>query len=277
MKNLLETILFLAVLCLAGCQPTAVDDTAHEPVCIRFGGFEIDVVRSSRASLSDACTVLDYYRYTDGVLTGSKQMKAGDDDFGSFTDTMPWGTHKLYFIGHRSEVTDFTDGIASFDKVSDTFTHCMTLTVDQDTDTGQTITLVRRVAKFELLVKDALPDNLASMDFRITGGSMSVDVETGFGGAVVEQSKTINVPASVLGSSENTFSSYIFLPEDVTEVDIAVTAKDADGNKIVECDFEDVEVKANVITRYKGMMFGLNVAFNVSVDDEWDDAVESEF
>lgn len=262
---------------LAGCQTTTLEtDVEQKPVAIRFGGFDIEVTQS-RAAFKDACTALNYYRYTDGTQTGSKVMTSADEDFGTFTDEMPWGTHKLYFIGHKSEVTSFADGVASFDKVNDTFTYAMTLEVDEDTDTEQTITLFRRVAKFELVAKDALPDNLASVDIEITGGSMSVDVESGLGGDAVVQTKTITVPASNIGKRNCVFSSYLFLPEGVTEVDITVTTKDADGEELMKYLFEDVEVKRNTITRYSGMMFGKNPSFELAVDAEWDEVNEWEF
>ena len=263
---------------LAGCQTTTLEtDVERKPVSIRFGGFDIEVTTHNRATLADACTALNYYRYTDGTQTGSQLITASDDGFGTFTDEMPWGTHHLYFIGHKSEVTDFADGIATFDRVSDTFTHHMTLTVDENTDTEQTITLVRRVAKFELVAKDALPDNLASVEIQITGGAMSVDVESGFGGEAVVQNKVITVPASNIGKRNCIFSSYLFLPEDVTSVTILVTTKDADGNELMEYDFGEVEVKRNTITRYSGLMFGKKPSFELSVDDEWDEVNEWEF
>lgn len=263
---------------LAGCQTTTLEtDVERKPVSIRFGGFDIEITTHSRATLADACTELNYYRYTDGTQTGSQLITASDDGFGTFADEMPWGTHHLYFIGHKSEVTDFADGIATFDRVSDTFTHHMTLTVDENTDTEQTITLVRRVAKFELAAKDALPDNLASVKIQITGGAMSVDVESGIGGEEVVQTKTITVPASNIGKRNCTFSSYMFLPEDVTSVTILVTTKDADGNELMEYDFGEVEVKRNTITRYSGLMFGKKPSFELSVDDEWDEVNEWEF
>lgn len=262
---------------LAGCESVTDNEPTGEPVTIEFCAFTASTLPMSRASLANACTALDYYRYTDGTLTGSKKMTSSDDGFGTFKDAIEWGTHELYFIGHRTEVTDFTDGVATFDKVSDTFTHYLSLTVDENTSTTQAFTLDRRVAKFELMATDALPDYLASADITITGGTKSVDVKTGIGGPAVVQQKTITVPASNIGKPNCTFNSYLFLPEGVTEVDIVVVTKDADGNELVEYNFEDVEVKVNCITCYKGMMFGKNPSFSLSVDNEWEETNETEF
>lgn len=260
---------------LVGCQQATLNEANFDPVCIRFGGFQIGI--GTRAALADACTALNYYRYTDGTQTGSREMTASDDNFGTFTDYIPWGTHQLYFIGHKSEVTDFTNGVASFDKVSDTFTYSMSLKVDDETNTNQSIVLIRRVAKFELVAKDALPGDLESVVIQITGGAMSVDVATGIGGNAVVQTKTITVPASNIGKTDCTFASYLFLPEGVTKVDVIVVAKGPDGNDLTTCEFENVEVKENTITRYKGFMFGLNPSFELMVDNEWDETKEWEF
>ena len=261
---------------LAGCQ-TSAPLNEGEPRVFNFSALVVEQLPMSRAALKDACTVLNYYRYTGGVQTGSKCITSSDEGFGTFTDEIPWGTHNLYFIGHRSEVTAFTNGVATFDKVSDTFTHYLSLTVDENTNTNQIITLVRRVAKFELQTKDPLPENLASVDIEITGGSMSVDVASGIGGEASVQNKTISVPATNLGKQNCTFASYLFLPEGVTSVDIMVTAKDADGEEIVCVEFEDVEVKANVITRYKGRIFGVLAEVELVVDTDWEDEKEVEF
>ena len=261
---------------LAGCSNHAPINEG-EPRVIQFNLLTVEQLPMSRAALKDACTALDYYRYTDGVQTGSKQSTSADADFGTFSDEMPWGTHNLYFIGHKSEVTDFTNGVATFDKVSDTFTHHLTLTVDGDTQTNQTFTLGRSVAKFELQATDALPDNLASVVITITGAAKSVDVTTGLGGAEVVQTKTIEVPANNIGKKNCKFSAYLFLPDGVTSVHIEALAQDTEGNEIVTLEFEDVEVQTNYITRYKGQVFGRTPKFEISVDDSWIGEKEFEF
>lgn len=58
---------------LVGCQTTTLEtDVERKPVSIRFGGFDIEVTAHIRAALADACTALNYYRYTDDTQAGSK-------------------------------------------------------------------------------------------------------------------------------------------------------------------------------------------------------------
>ena len=129
----------------------------------------------------------------------------------------------------------------------------------------------------ESLKRGALPDNLASVQIVITGAAMSVDVATGLGGAEVVQTKTIEVPSANLGKKDCKFASFLFLPEDVESVDIAVTALDADGEEIVTLEFEEVEVQTNYITRYKGQMFGRTPKFEISVSSDFAGEKEFEF
>ena len=69
------------VLSLAGCQCSAPDVQDQKLVSICFSGLNIEVSQS-RAAFKDACTALNYYRYTGGVQTGSKRVTSTDTDFG---------------------------------------------------------------------------------------------------------------------------------------------------------------------------------------------------
>lgn len=273
MKRLFTACFILSL--LTGCQKATLEQNTTRVKTVDFHVVQKQLM--TRAALADACTVLDYFRYTDGELEKEVKQTSEDEDFGSFADEMPWGTHDLYFIGHKSEVTELADGVASFEKVSDTFTHYISLTVDEETETSQTVTLLRRVAKFELVATDAIPEYLNSITFRITGGSMSVDVSTGIGGTAVVQEKTIVIPKANLGKTGCSFGAYVFLPEGVTSIDVTAITYDAEGNELVEYVFEDVEVEVNYITRYQGMMFGRNPGFGVSVDADWSGTKENEF
>jgi hypothetical protein len=65
--------------------------------------------------------------------------------------------------------------------------------------------------------------------------------------------------------------------EDESSVSISVTAKDADGNTIVNYNFADVEMKTNYITRYSGRLFGDDYAMEVDLKAEWDGEIEKTF
>ena len=273
-----EIILSLALATsLWSCTNTDSPTLEQEAMNISFNVLQVEQLPMSRAALKDACTSMSYYRYTDGDLTNSVSQSSSDSGFGTFSDYLLWGEHELLFVGHNSSSINEDDGVVSFDKVTDTFSYYLRLNVDENTSKNQSITLDRRVAKFELLVLDKLPEDVSSVKIEITGGATSLDLRSGKGHAVMKQTKTIQIPANLIGTDNNKFSTYIFLPNGVTEVDILATTFDTNNEALVEYEFEDVEVQTNYITRYKGCLFGINAGFSLSVDDEWEDETEVEF
>ena len=243
---------------------------------LNFNVLQVEQIPMSRAALKDACTTLNYYRYTNGALAKSTTQTSSEANFGSLADYLTWGTHELCFVGHNSTATE-QSGVVSFDKVTDTFSHYVSLTVDENTSKQQSFSLTRRVAKFELLIQDAIPDYLGSVKFEITGGATALNLRTQKGAAVMTQTKTMQIPDTWTGNTNNTLSAFMFLPDGVEEVNIVVTTYNKQGAELVEYDFGEVDVKANYITRFKGNMFGINPSFTITVDNEWTDIWENEF
>lgn len=256
----------LTALAMAGCS------TDHsEPI---QGSKEmtfhvVEQVAMSRAALADACSNLNYYRYVDGELANSIAQTSADEDFGTITDKMDYGTHELYFIGHKAGSVTMTDGVATFDKVNDTFSYYASVVVNEDSDPSMAISMPRRVAKFELVAADALPTTLSTVVVTIEGAATALDVKSGVGASVATQTKTITVPASNIGKTNCTFGSYVFLPNGVKEMDISFVFKDANGESIAEHDFLDVSMETNYITRYTGNVFSGDLSSRVTVQNEW--------
>lgn len=273
MKRAIMSLGMAALLCACSNNTPVEEQGGME---LNFNVLQVEQIPMSRAALKDACTTLNYYRYSNGALAKSTTQTSSETNFGSLADYLTWGTHELCFVGHNSTATE-QSGVVSFDKVTDTFSHYVSLTVDENTSKNQSFTLTRKIAKFELLVPDEIPDDAASVKLEITGGSISLNLRTGYGGTVVKQTKTISIPDSAIGKSNNKFSAFVFLPNGVTEVDIVATTLDANGNVLVEYEFEDVEMQTNYITRYKGRLFGIDAGFSLSVDNEYTDEWESEF
>lgn len=135
-----KSIMSLCVLfVLTGCQVATLDETREKTISFRV----VQKQSMTRAALEDACSVLDYFRVTDGELTSFLTQKSGEASFCTIADEIPYGAHKLYFIGHKSEVTDFENGVASFDKVTDTFSYALSLEVNANTESVQPIELYR--------------------------------------------------------------------------------------------------------------------------------------
>jgi hypothetical protein len=267
------------MLCSAAACSSDIEQMSEEPQTkdITFRVIHKESESMTRAALADNISNLYYYRVSEGEDVVEQLQTSSDDNFGSISDNLKYGTHELYFIGTKSTITDFTEGVVSFDRVHDTFSYYVNLNVDKQTASNQSVELLRRIAKFELVATDALPDNLATMDITITGAATELDAKTGMGATETVQTKTINVPTSNIGKTDCTFAAYAFLLEDESSVIISVTAKDADGNTIVNYNFADVEMKTNYITRYSGRLFGDDYTMEVNLKAEWGGEIEQTF
>lgn len=262
-----------ATVAMAGCINSIPDDyetsekNGTKKICFQT---RMETEPMSRAALKDAFSVLDYRRVTAGVIAHSATQKAQDENFGRIEDVLPYGKHTCFFVGHQSEITSMkADGVVTFSKVTDTFSAKAELDVNAKTKASQAVTLIRRVAKLEIVCTDALPDNLKTMEMVIEGGSVTLNAATGKGGVVTEQRKTIQIPTSNIGVKNCTFSSYVFLPEESDTVKVTATAKDVSGSIICTHTFDSVEMQTNYITRYTGSLFSEDQSFQLSVNSEW--------
>ena len=265
--NMKKTIVaVLTALAMVGCR---ADQSEPIQGSKEMTFHVVEQVAMSRAALADACSNLNYFRYVGGELANSIAQTSADEDFGTITDKMDYGTHELYFIGHKAGSVTMTDGVATFDKVNDTFSYYTSVVVDEDSDPSMTISMPRRVAKFELVAADVLPTTLSTVVVTIEGAATALDVKNGVGAAVATQTKTITVPASNIGKTNCTFGSYVFLPDGVEAVNVTYTFKDADGGTLAEHAFTDVPMETNYITRYTGNALSDDFNGAVTAQSEW--------
>ena len=262
----------LSALLMVGCNAHLVEPIQGSKE-ITFRVYEQEAM--TRAALADACSSLNYYRYVGGELVKSVSQNISDANFGTISDNMEYGTHELFFIGHKSDNVTFNNGIATFDKVGDTFSYYEYVEVDAETSPTKSISMPRRVAKFELVATDALPEYLSTVEVVVIGGSTSLNVSTGNGAGVSTQTKIINVPSSNIGKKGCSFGTYVFLPEGITEVNMTYTFKDENGNGVVEIELEDVPMQTNYITRCSGNVFSEDFVGTISAQSEW--AGENDF
>lgn len=236
----------------------------------------------TRAVLSKACSHLTYIDCVNGKEEQKIDQTSSENGFGIITTDLSFGTHELFFIGHNQDNLDFNINNYNllFSKIGDTFTHYLSIEVNQDTKSSQSISLVRQVAKFELVATDAIPTNITSLYIVATNGSTTLNAKNGKGGIKSIQSKTINIPISFIGTKNNTFSCYTFLPSnDSAEMSFSVSAKDKDGNIMYSHQFENVPMEINSITRYSGIFFSNEIKYTgtIIIDDEWKNIINNNF
>lgn len=234
----------------------------------------------SASPLSDACKRMDCYVYHEGVFEQAIKSIQTDENFGTVSYKTTHGSNQFLFIGYNSEspmTFDTETKTASFDKISDTFSYCLNLDVDDNTNSAQAVQLVRRVAKFELVATDPIPSNAATMEFTIDGGCSSLNAVTGKGVNIYTQHKVINIPSSNIGKKNCTFSAYVFSASGSATINVNAVMKDSSGNVLVSHTFTDVDLSVNQITRYTGELFANDITTTVTVSTDWDSINTTDF
>ncbi|MGI6242980.1 MAG: FimB/Mfa2 family fimbrial subunit [Prevotella sp.] len=298
MKKLYFVYVLLGLLCFsfASCQKVVTEEIdeieeATDGQTVRFNVVQLeqipfaDIFASRGTDVKSVCNRISLALYQNGVKVKQINQTSNDADFGQLKLNVAAGTYKVVLIAHSGlKAPTMTDPekITFNGKVTDTFYYCK----DLELTGGSTydIMMKRAVAMFRLVIADKIPSNVALMHFYYTGGSSTFDAVHGVGNVNSRQTEFRDVTEEMHGKS-GTFEVYTFPHSDGRKLKIQVTAHDAGNNVLVEKVFEDVEVKRNVITQYRGSFFGGEIEdediesggiqLNLYSEDEWKEVVQT--
>lgn len=209
------------------------------------------------------------------VFNTVKTQTKDEQSFGSFTFALAPGEYTVVCVGHSSiksatiksaTMVQFTasDG----EKLTDTFSHCSEIEVDEDG--GYELRMNRVAAMFVIKPTDIeVPETFAKLRIDYTGGSANFNPTTGQGTTKSSQSELRN-PAS-----EYQCYTFPYMSND-GKLQVTLTALNADGAIIRSRSIADVPVTRNKITTYEGPIFEAGdgeiyqTNFGLTVNGEWD-------
>jgi hypothetical protein len=225
--------------------------------------------------LTTYCTRLNYVIFKDGKKIESRSQLKGDTGYGEVSIPLVAGSYQLLVLAHSSTggnptITDpekiqFTNAL----NYSDTFSFYGNLEVTSEAKTHD-IVLTRNVSCLRFTVEDEFPENVKYMKFYYTGGSGVLNAVTGYGALVnSQQEKRVNIQGL---STPLTFNLYTFMQEDEGFLQLRVQALQADGETVVhERTFENVPMKYQKLTSYRGSFFYKNNGFSLTAETDWGD------
>lgn len=283
MKNLFY--LMASALLLWACQHSTTDTPLPDEGTatlsfdiINYEQMSLDEV--TRATEATALAHLDMaiYNASSHELVNSKQTESGDDTYGKFSATLPYGDYVFVFLGYdgsRKAVLDNPESISfANDYVPNLFLKTVELNVSAETAASQSISLKRRVAAFKLSSEGTIPQTLNKMACVMNGGGHHLNALTGLA-STTEERTSINTVASLAGKESMGISYYTFLPADETTMNFTVTATDQAGEVIRSRQFTNVPMKINQRTTYRGNFFAQDQytqAFTLQLEtDEWNE------
>ena len=220
---------------------------------------------------------------TDKMVGSMQVQKRGDEGYGSFTVTLPYGNYRLVFLGYSGNKVCTMDSPSRIyfgdNYIPQTFLCAQELTVNAETTSQADITLRRAVSGFQLHMEDAIPADAVSFRCKATGGGNVLDSKTGLAVSVTGKESTVSIPESAHGQTDKKITIYLFLTSDPESVDFEVSALDSEGGVIASRRFTDVPMSVNKLTVYKGSFFSTDKpwGFDIKVEEEWGETVENAF
>lgn len=217
--------------------------------------------------------VLDYQGGT--LVQQLHQSDNTAENFGKPVLNLAYGSHHIYIIASRSTgaTLDTENHIIKFAKVSDTFYKDYTVDVVSTSNGNRAVTLDRIVTKLRLGFTDAVAENAATFNITPETWYYGWDyINATPADAKVNQTITVNIPASEIGSTSTTVNIYSFNTSSQVTTNITLNSKDADGNVIGQATIADVPFKSNRVSEYTGPLFGTEGELTLSLNSAWDDA-----
>lgn len=238
----------------------------------------------TRAALSEAVSRIScWVLQQDGKTAITKEQTSEESAFGKLKLELPYGSYKLVVLGHNgtksASIADNGDISFSEVRLTDTFLFSTGLTISEGEDATVDATLKRCVACFMLRATDAIPDEVSSVHFSITGAGNVLNAFTGLAPEATDQTRTVTVPESYAGRENIGLSFFTFLPDESTHISVTATARNVIGEELVKRSFTNVPMKVNQRTTYEGKFFrnAQDADITVGVDTEWKEEAVTEF
>ena len=208
--------------------------------------------------LSDFCTQLNVAIYNDEKRLKTITQQMGDADFGRVGLRLEPGHYRVAVVAHSSsdnpsmttpESIHFTNAMG----FTDTFYYYDEVDV-ADTVITLNASLERAVSMLRIITTDEKPAEVSSMRVYYTGGSGELDVTTGYGTKASRQYFTIELPDSLTGKTLQ-IEAYTFLHAEEGQLNIQLTAYNKDYDVLFERQLDNVAMRRNHITQYRGRLF----------------------
>ena len=252
-------------------------DSLKDHRTITFACHDISIVAmggdnaATRATMSEvSMTDLWLFDYIGDQLQQTIHQTATDANFGTPAINASYGDHTIYFVASRGDTPTIDGTTISWTKPSDTFWASRSITIAPSTSTSQTVSLQRVATRLRLTVTDEIPATLAQICITPSHWYYGIDYLTGEATDDRQAERTINVPASYIGTTGQLYANfYSMSPSSAWQTDITMKAKDGDGGVISQIGIADVPLERNRVTNYSGTLFNANRTVTISVDSDW--------
>lgn len=245
------------------------------------GDLQAEQQPMTRALTADSKTLSDLWLLDydqDGNLLQQLHKTADDADQQSPTMALTYGTHTIYAIASRGTGAELSteNKTVTWATTSDTFWACTQLTVSASSSATQEIQLTRVATKLQVVVNDAMPATVTTVDVTPQTWYYGLDYTTGEATAPATSTpRTMTIPAAKAGQTGVALNLYGLSPAADWTTNISITAKDAEGNTLGTASKQAVPMARNRVTRLSGSLFASTRALSLAMADTWGEQLEA--
>lgn len=235
--------------------------------CVQFNLSDVEVIadgditpamtRRKSATLEEA-SVKTLFVYVDGEL--KRTLTPSDEDFTAPRLTLTYGQRSISFVATAQTASEY-----GTDVVRDAFGAVKAITVDGRTP-SQSVTLSRIVSRLRLVVNDAIPHGLTSIE--VVWPKRVLSVGASLYGAAGGSASAISVPASYEGRTGVGLSFYTFCPGHDEWLQ-TFTVRFKAGDEVIEEREVEAPLLQNRMTIISGEWLSANRTNALTIDDGW--------
>ena len=276
-----------AALMLLACDRTDGEEPATAKVNVAWADtldkktvtFDFTGLRAStRATLTDlTMTDLWIFDYMGDALQQSIHQTSTDATFGYPSLSLDYGDHTFYFVASRGSdpVVDTDAKAITWGGVRDTFHGSISLNVQPNSGSSQSVSLSRCVGRLRVSATDVIPDGAAKLVVSPSSWYYGLNYQSGEGVANSPTPLAVNIPNTYIGTQNLVASFYTVSSASPWQTDVTVALMASDESTIGSITISDVPLQRNHVTSYAGGIVGAGRTLNLGSNDEWveDDTV----
>ena len=232
----------------------------EEVVTLTFSPYTMEAITRSASAISDFADRLDIWIVQGENTTTYHQVKT-DNGFGSLTLALDRNkSYTLYAIASKfSEAVTLENGIFTFPdpNITDCFYYTTTFT---PTKSSISCTMNRVIAKFSIWMTDEIPATVKKFVISISESGTKLTT-SGTAAEIATRTREFTSWSSV---ASGTIFNVQVIPTSMTDkvkMTFTVTAYDANDQVVTAVTFEDVDIKVDYKSTYKGDFFSANSGF----------------
>lgn len=250
----------------------------HTTITFDFGSNAFALHAMTRASLSElTMTDLWIFDYMGNALQQTVHQSSTDATFGTPSLSLDYGDHTFYFVASRGSdpVVDTDAKTITWGSVRDTFHGSLSLDVQPNSGSSQSVSLSRCVGRLRVSATDVIPEGAAKLVVSPSSWYYGLNYKTGEVAINGATPLFVNIPDSYIGTSNLVASFYTISGASSWQTDVTVSLVASDESVIGSVTVPEVPILRNHITSYAGGIVGAGRSMTIGSDDEWveDDSV----